>query len=105
MQLLLNDQVLLAQGPEANIGGLIDRAAAIAWLNDLWGNHRSIVSYDYVEHFVMLEVDTHGWLIIAPLQTDRLMFHLHRYDANGQGDALNGAWRMVCLTIQRAIYS
>ncbi len=100
LQLLFNDQILLAQGPESNIGGLIGQAEAIAWLNERWGSHRSIESNNYVEHFVMLEVDTQGWSIIAPMQIDRLVFHLHRYDANGRGDALNGAWRIDTILYQ-----
>ncbi len=100
LQLLLNDQVLLAQGPEANVGGLIARTDAMAWLNERWGNHRAMVSTDYIEHFEMIEVTTSGWSIVAPMLTDRLVFHLHRYEDSGRGDALNGAWRIDAILYQ-----
>jgi hypothetical protein len=48
----------------------------------------------------MIEVTTSGWSIVAPMLTDRLVFHLHRYNANGQGDALNGVWHVDAILYQ-----
>ena len=97
---LLLDKVLLAQGPDGNAGELVTRAAASAWLKARWGAQRSIASHDYIEHFVMLEITTQGWANLAPLEQGRINFHLHRYNAQGQGDALNGQWRIDAILYQ-----
>lgn len=100
LQGLLLDQVYLAQEPDAGIGGLIGRETAIKWLNQRWAAQLSIVSNNSVEHFVMIEIVTQGWSTVAPMQTDRLTFHLHRYNAQGLGDALNGLWRIDAILYQ-----
>ena len=100
LQALLLDQVYLAQGPDAGIGSLIGRETVLKWLNRRWAAQLSIVSNNYVEHFVMIEIVTQGWSAVAPMQTDRLTFHLHRYNAQGLGDALNGLWRIDAILYQ-----
>ncbi len=97
---LLLDQVLLALGPDGNVGGLVTRTEASAWLQARWGKQRSVSAHDYVEHFVMLEITTQGWVNLAPLEQGRINFHLHRYNAQGQGDALNGQWRIDAILYQ-----
>lgn len=100
LQALLLDQVYLAVEPDTGIGSLIERETALKWLNQRWGAQLSIVSNNYVEHFVMIEIVTQGWSAITPMQTDRLTFHLHRYNAQGLGDALNGLWRIDAILYQ-----
>ncbi len=97
---LLLDQVLLAQAPAGNVGALVTRAGASAWLKARWGEQRSVTAHDYIEHFVMLEITTQGWADLAPLEHGRIIFHLHRYNAQGQGDALNGQWRIDAILYQ-----
>ena len=97
---LLLDQVLLAHGPDGNSGGLVKRDDAIAWLTARWSQQRAVTSHDYIEHFVLLEITTQGWANIAPLDNSRIIFHLHRYDAQGQGDALKGQWRIDAILYQ-----
>ncbi len=87
---LLLEQVLLAQGPDGNAGAQITRAEASTWLKARWGKQRGVTAHDDVEHFVMLEITTQGWANVAPLEQGRIIFHLHRYNAQGQEDALNG---------------
>src|SRR5215212_7764755 len=90
LQSLLGNEILLD-------GALIDRDAAGQWLAARWGpadTSRSVVGWQYVEHFVLLEVQTTGWVAVAPGQTDTITFHLHRYNAEGRGDPLTGKWRI-----------
>lgn len=97
---LLLDQVLLAQGPAGDGGELVTRAEASAWLQARWGKQRSVTAHDYVEHFEMIEITTLGWTNLAPLGQGWINFHLHRYNAQGQGDALNGQWRIDAILYQ-----
>ncbi len=97
---LLLEQVLLARGPAGDGGVLVTRAEASTWLQARWGKQRSIVSHDYVEHFEMLEITSQGWANLAPLEQGRIIFHLHRYNARGQGDTLNGQWRIDAILYQ-----
>ena len=97
---LLLDQVLLARGPDGSIGGMIKSEDAIAWLTARWGKQRSVTAREYVEHFVMLEITTQGWANVAPLEQGRIIFHLHRYNAHEQEDALNGQWRIDAILYQ-----
>ncbi|HET7375783.1 MAG TPA: hypothetical protein VFK30_03685, partial [Anaerolineae bacterium] len=76
------------------------RETAHKWLNQRWTAQLSIVSNNYVEHFVMIEIVTQGWSAITPMRTDRLTFHLHRYNAQGLGDSLNGLWRIDAILYQ-----
>ena len=70
------------------------RDSAANWLNQRWGKRRMVVSSDYVEHFVLIEIQTTGWMKIAPLEQGDIFFHLHRYGAQGQSDPLRGEWRL-----------
>jgi hypothetical protein len=97
---LFGDQILVAEGPDGNIGGLVQRDDAIAWLTTRWGQQRAVESNEYIEHFVLLEITTQGWAKVAPLDNGRIIFHLHRYDAQGRGDALNGQWRIDAILYQ-----
>jgi hypothetical protein len=97
---LLLDEVLLAREPGTASGELIGRDNAIAWLKARWGNQREVVSNEYIEHFALLEITTQGWAKVAPLDNGRIIFHLHRYDAQGRGDALDGQWRIDAILYQ-----
>ena len=97
---LLLDQVLLARGPDGNVGELVTRAEASAWLQARWGKQRSVEAHDYVEHFELLEITSQGWVNLAPLEQGRIRFHLHRYTAQEQGDALSGQWRIDAILFQ-----
>jgi hypothetical protein len=90
LQPLLGDEVLLDNA-------LITRDLAWQWLVDHWGpagTSRRIVATAYTEHFVLLEVETAGWAPVPPLHAGTIEFHLHRYDAAGRGDPLDGEWRI-----------
>jgi len=97
---LLLDQVLLARGPDGNVGELVTRAEASTWLQSRWGKQRRVATHDYVEHFVMLEITSQGWVNLAPLEQGRISFHMHRYNGQGQEDALNGQWRIDAILYQ-----
>ncbi|MGB8647453.1 MAG: hypothetical protein WCF84_19615 [Anaerolineae bacterium] len=97
---LLLDNLFLAQGPNGDVGDVISRADAIKWLNAHWGANRQVASSDYVEHTVMVEIDTTGWARAAPLQNGSIVFHLHRYDAQGESDGLGGDWRIDTIIYQ-----
>ncbi len=91
---LLIDGVFLAKGPNGEVGDTISRDDAVKWLDARWGASRQVISSDYVEHTVMLEIDTSGWARVAPMQNGRISFRLHRYNAQGQEDGLAGDWRI-----------
>ena len=91
---MLTERVLLTQAPSAALTEFLGRDAAIDWLTTRWGSARSVVSSGYIEHFVLLEIETAGWEPIAPVQSGVMIFHLHRYDEAGQADPLGGNWRI-----------
>jgi hypothetical protein len=64
------------------------------WLNAHWGGRHTVVSKQFVEHFVGIKLVTDGWARIAPVQNGVVELHLHRFNAQGQGDALGGRWRV-----------
>ncbi len=97
---LLIDSIFLAQGPNGDVGDTLSREDAIKWLNTRWGANRQVIASDFVEHTVMLEIDTSGWARVAPLQTGNVIFHLHRYNAQGQSDGLLGDWRIDTIIYQ-----
>ncbi len=91
---LLLDPVWLAQGPNGDQGQSLSRGEVAKWLDARWGQKRAVVSTDYVQHVVLLEVKTSGWIPLAPLQSGVIAFNLHRYNPQGQTDPLQGAWRI-----------
>lgn len=99
MSLLLR-RVLMAHGPEGEMGEMVERDAALAWLNTRWGATREIVSTQYIEHFMLLEIRTTGWLNLPPLTGGIVLFHLHRFNLDGQADPLRGSWRIDSILYQ-----
>ncbi len=97
---LLLNQVLLAQGPNGYQGQTVAREEAVQWLNARWGRQRLVVSTDYVEHVVLLEVKTSGWVRLAPVQSGVIVFNLHRYSGQAQADPLRGSWRIDAILYQ-----
>ena len=97
---LLLDEVLLAREPDVVSGELIGRDKAIEWLKARWNSPHEVVGSEYIEHFVLLGIKTQGWQVVAPAKTGNLLFHLHRYDAQGRGDALDGRWRIDAILYQ-----
>jgi len=87
---LLGNAVLL----EGTTSRMLDRDAAFHWLAARWlaGAVREVTTTDYVEHFVLLEVKTTGWARVDGATSEAVTFNLHRYDVDGQGDALDGSW-------------
>jgi len=76
-------------------GMLLSTDTAWQWLSSRWGNgNRLINTYDYVEHFVLLEVTISGWTSVNADDAESLVLNLHRYQAQGKSDPLNGAWRI-----------
>jgi hypothetical protein len=96
LQPLLGNEVLLDDT-------LVERNVAWQWLAARWGpigTSRLVIGTDYIEHFILLEVQTTGWAKIAPLQIGNITFHLHRYNTEGRGDPLAGDWRIDAIFYQ-----
>ena len=93
---LLLDQVTLAPGGDQGADTL-DREAALAWLQDRIGSGPAVVSQNLVENFGLLEVQTAPWDVKAPVATGTIVFNLHRYDAAGKQDPINGDWKIDVL--------
>ena len=88
---LLLDRVSLstAQG-----GQVLDRDQAAAWLRDHAGPGIKVTRVDRSALSVLLEVQTEGWPLKDPISQGRVTFNLHRYDAQGNVDEDNGAWKI-----------
>jgi hypothetical protein len=97
---LVEDQIWLAEGPNGDTGVAITRKAALDWLNSHWGANRRVISHEYTNHFVLLEITTGDWAALAPIEAGNLVFHLHRYNAQGQADPIHGSWRVDAILYQ-----
>lgn len=97
---LFVEPVWLAAGPVGDEGKSISRSEALAWLGERWGSTRTVVSDDYVEHFVLLEIETAGWSALPPVQGGTVLFHMHRYNTQGEEDPVQGAWRIDAIIYQ-----
>lgn len=97
---LFTSDIWLAEGPVGESGESISQDDALKWLNVHWGTTPRLVSAHYVEHFVKLELTTSGWKKVTPLEQGVIVFHLHRFAANGEPDAINGAWRIDTILYQ-----
>jgi hypothetical protein len=91
---LLANEVSLAQRPGALIIETLSHDVALGWLAQRWGSRHTVAEKQFIEHFVSIELVTDGWARIAPVQQGVIELHLHRYNAQGQGDALGGRWRV-----------
>lgn len=89
---LLTSDIWLAEGPIGEAGESISREDALKWLNTHWAPTQRLVSTDYVEHYVEIEMRTSGWKKVIPLQQGAIVFHFHRFDAHGEPDGINGTW-------------
>lgn len=97
---LLTDPVWLTAGPLGDIGESISRGDAVSWLETRWGKKRTVVSSDYVEHFVLLEIETTGWPRVDPMQDGSIDLHLHRFNAQGEEEPVQGVWRIDAIIYQ-----
>ena len=95
---LLGKTVLL----EGTTSQMLSREAAFQWLAARWGTGMAheVTTTNYVEHFVLLEVNISGWVRIGDVTSEVITFNLHRYDDNGKGDALGGRWRIDAIFFQ-----
>jgi len=90
----LSNEVSLAQRPSALSSETLTHEAALSWLAARWRSRHTVVDKQFVGHFVSIELVTDGWARIAPVQNGVIELHLHRYNAQGQGNALGGRWRV-----------
>lgn len=100
MSPLMLDSIWLAAGPVGDEGKSVSRSEALAWLGERWGSELTLVSNDYVEHFVLLEIETAGWAALPPVQNGTVLFHFHRYNAKGEEDPVQGSWRIDAIIYQ-----
>ncbi len=89
---LMLDAVFLAQGLNADNPQTLKRDDMVRWLNGHWGSGLTISAVNYNAEFEGLEVSTQDWATAQPLNSGMLVFHFHRYNAKGEGDALSGKW-------------
>lgn len=97
---LFANEVWLAEGPAGDVGQAISRNDALKWLAARWGKKRTLDSLEYVEHYIALDIQTSGWSPEPPVRTGVIVFHLHRFNADGLPDPLQGGWRIDGLTYE-----
>ncbi len=100
LDLLLADEVLMTSNANGEGGAVLFRADAARWLSQHWGTKRTLVKTQYVDHFVLLIVDTKDWAADTPLKKGTITFQLHRYNTQGQGDPLQGFWEIDTIIYQ-----
>jgi hypothetical protein len=87
-------EVSLGHRPDAAALELLKPESALTWLNVHRGGPHRVVEKQYVEHDVAIELVTDEWAKIAPIQNGIVELHLHRFNAQGSGEPLDGHWRI-----------
>ena len=98
--LLLADQVLVTSNANGEGGTILSHSDAGRWLSLRWGATRTLIRTQYVDSLVLLIVDTKDWATASPIKKGTLTFRLHRFNAQGQGDALQGFWEIDTIIYQ-----
>ncbi len=93
----LLDIVWVAGEENPGAGETLDRQAGLQWIKQHWAATITLSSAEFVRDSALLEVGSSGWAKVKPLEQGDLILHLHRYNANGHPDDIEGSWKIDSL--------
>ncbi|MGE5139502.1 MAG: hypothetical protein ACM3JD_08585, partial [Rudaea sp.] len=91
---LLIDSVFVAQDGDEAAGQSLGRDETSGWLKEHWRGKPVYAGENYVRDSGLLVLTTTGWAAGAPILEGTVLFHLHRYDAEGAMNDAGGTWKI-----------